>query len=304
MFFILPLSVSGLSLEDIHPYLYNGVSNISLPVSTSLTEDPVSSGSYRIDGLPDSTRRTIRYTLTVEYPAGVGYSFNWGGEDTGTPTKIIIPVRESDLLSTDFLFTVYRNGIAQGVTIQVDPALQVEGDYSIFGWPITSSGAHWLVAWSRVGSDVSSFYTWEEITPLVVPSSLGGLFPAPILRLGIKIADSLTKGVQSYAVLEPWLEQSVHGDDVYGLPVPIQCIVDRTNKMIEHGGEQITVGATLTVIGDIQPNGATGRREPIDPRDRITLPDGFTGPVISSPNSVIDPSTNRGFIHEIMLGMR
>ncbi len=136
-------------------------------------------------------------------------------------------------------------------------------------------------------------------------------FPAEILRSGIKIADGLTKGVQSGSpdsigdvVIEQWISQTVHGDDSFASPITVSAVIDRTNKLITIGSEQVTIGATLTIIGDVQPNGATGRREPIDPRDRITLPDGFTGPVISSPNAVMDPGTNRGFIHEVMLGMR
>lgn len=128
-------------------------------------------------------------------------------------------------------------------------------------------------------------------------------FPAEILRSGIQIADSLTKGVQSTITIERWTGQTVHGDDTYSIPITVSAVIDRTNKVINRGDEQITIGATLTVIGDIPPDGGVGRREPIDPRDRITLPDGFTGPIINAPNSVVDPGTGRGFINEIMLGV-
>jgi hypothetical protein len=85
--------------------------------------------------------------------------------------------------------------------------------------------------------------------------------------------------------------------------VTLNAVVDLTRKQRTlTSGRVITVIATLTIVGDVTPNGTTGRKEPIDPRDRITLPDGTTGPIIDAPGAVVDPGTGRGFIHEIMLG--
>lgn len=129
-------------------------------------------------------------------------------------------------------------------------------------------------------------------------------FPAELLRSGVKTAHGLTKGVQSQVTHYPWISQSVHGDDTYDTPVTLTCVVDRTNRIVYQGGQQVTVTATLTFVGDVQPNGAPGRREPIDPRDKIVLPDGFTGPIVSTPDGVTDPGTGRGFIQSVMLGTR
>lgn len=129
-------------------------------------------------------------------------------------------------------------------------------------------------------------------------------FPAEIIRSGVGIANSLTLGVQSPITHYAWISQSVAGDDTYDDPVTLLCVIDRTNRVIVRDGEHITIGATLAFVGDVAPNGAVGRREPIDPRDKIVLPDGFTGPIIDSPGSVIDPDTERGFIQSVMLGAR
>lgn len=122
----------------------------------------------------------------------------------------------------------------------------------------------------------------------------------------IEIADDVTKDfdLQCQVTLYPWIAQDVHGDDTYGTPVTLTCVVDRTNRILYQGGQQITVVATLTFVGDVAPNGAAGRREPIDPRDKIVLPDGFTGPIVSTPDGVTDPGTGRGFIQSVMLGAR
>lgn len=130
-------------------------------------------------------------------------------------------------------------------------------------------------------------------------------FPREILRSGIKIAHNLTKGVQGEIQHYAWTGQDGYGKPTYPIsPVSLLCVIDRTNKVITVNGQLVTISATLTFVGDVAPNGATGRREPIDPRDKIILPDGFTAPIIDTPGSVTDPVTGRGFIQSVMLGTR
>ena len=128
-------------------------------------------------------------------------------------------------------------------------------------------------------------------------------FPADILRSGVAIVDSLTKGVQVNITHEAWVDQDGHGDPVLANPVTLRAVLDLNRKQQrQDDGTIITIMATVTIVGDVAPNGAAGRLEPIDPRDIITLPDGTTGPIIqTAPNSVVDPITGRGFIHEIVL---
>jgi hypothetical protein len=164
MFFFLPLGVSGLSLEDIDPHLYEPVEEVSLALlGITFSEEPTDSGIYKIGNLPDISSANIRRTLTAEYPEGVGYSFVWGGENVGTPGAVILPVRESGLTSSDFTFTVYKNGVSQSLAPTVGAALQSNGDYPVSGWPINSTGADWLLVWSRVGSGAFNFYSWKEL---------------------------------------------------------------------------------------------------------------------------------------------
>jgi hypothetical protein len=127
-------------------------------------------------------------------------------------------------------------------------------------------------------------------------------FPRDILVAGIAVTNTLTKGVQVDCTLAAWTGQDAYGSATYAAPVTFQAVLDRTNKQLVTLGKVIDVAATLTIVGDLAPNGATDRREPIDPRDVITLPDGFTGPIIDVPNAVTDPITGRGLIQQIMLG--
>jgi hypothetical protein len=124
-----------------------------------------------------------------------------------------------------------------------------------------------------------------------------------IIALGVQIASSVTDSLKPNVTHEAWIGQNATGKPSYASPVTLRCIIDDSQKNITTlGGSVITVMATLTFLDPITPNGTSGRREPIDPRDRFTLPNGFTGKIIDSPGSVINPATGVGFIQQIMLG--
>lgn len=130
-------------------------------------------------------------------------------------------------------------------------------------------------------------------------------FPLDLFHALLPVADSLTKGLQCLVKLEAYTGQGANGR-TYAAPVYLSAIVDLSNKQIVRAdGKVTTIAATITVIGDVAPNGSTTvppRREPIDPKDRVTLPNGFTGPIVDVPGAPLDPSTNRGLIHVITLG--
>ena len=126
---------------------------------------------------------------------------------------------------------------------------------------------------------------------------------ADILRSGIAIADTVTKGVQVNVTHEAWTGQNGHGTETYAAAVTRKAIVDLTRKQRPTAsGKLVNVVATVIILEPVLPNGAAGRFEPIDPRDKLTLPDGTTGPILNGPNSVMDPATSRGLFNEIYLG--
>lgn len=129
-----------------------------------------------------------------------------------------------------------------------------------------------------------------------------------ILDIGIAIADQVTKslGFQGTVTLEQYTGQSGYGVETYGSPLPVRCVIDLTRKQRPTGsGKLVTVVATLTILEAVAPNGASvnpPRQEPIDPRDRIVLPNGATGPILSDPAMVLDPSTGRPFMNTVLIG--
>lgn len=121
-------------------------------------------------------------------------------------------------------------------------------------------------------------------------------FPLEILKQGIKIADTLTAGVQPNIMLERRTGQDGFGKPTYESAVSIHAVVEYKRKQIGMASGQVVLSvATVTIPRDIQPAIKTG--------DRVMLPDGTIGPVISTPNAPIDPSTSRGLITVIMIGV-
>lgn len=132
-------------------------------------------------------------------------------------------------------------------------------------------------------------------------------FPAEVLQIGIDIIDSQTKGAQSQIKLEQFTGSGPSGDMTYADPVFPFAVVDYSNKVSIRGGQIVTVSATLTITERVEPNLTVTdppRKNPIDPRDKITLPDGTTGPIISAPGSVNNPLTGTGFIQVVEIGPR
>lgn len=125
---------------------------------------------------------------------------------------------------------------------------------------------------------------------------------AALIRNGVATANSLLATAQGTCTLAAWTGQDGKGKATYATAVPFQAVVDYTRRQRWLDGRQVNVVATLTVLAPIAANGATGRREPVDTRDRIVLPDGTTGPILTTPNAVLDPAQGRPFIHEILIG--
>jgi hypothetical protein len=112
----------------------------------------------------------------------------------------------------------------------------------------------------------------------------------------------LTADFQASVTVEPWIGQNGYGDDTWDIPVTHQALVDRTVKQrYTSSGKLVVTIAKLTFLNLIAENGAAGRREPIDPRDKITLDDGTTAPIVDIP-MFENPATQAPFLVEVTLG--
>jgi hypothetical protein len=130
---------------------------------------------------------------------------------------------------------------------------------------------------------------------------------ATLLRNGVALTNKLTgkgadDGLQGTFIHEAWISQDGAGKYTFASGVERDGVIDSTPRIHynEHG-DPVIISATITVLEIVPANGAPGRIEPIDPRDRITLADGTTAPIVSAggPN---DPSTGRPYVNQILLG--
>jgi hypothetical protein len=105
-----------------------------------------------------------------------------------------------------------------------------------------------------------------------------------ILRTGIAIADRVTGGsggLQGTVLLYPWEGSGDYGEADFGIAIPVDAIIDeRQYKRRLKSGDDVIQRAEITILRPIAPNGAENRREPIDTRDKIVLPSGYTGPIL------------------------
>lgn len=145
----LPIGTAGLSLGDIGLRLYGGAVRLTLPGSVALTAADTGV-DYVLSGLPSVAG--VEYTVTYEFPEGVGFSRTWagGGFPRVTPGAVIIPLR---LAAQTIPVNALRNGTTSGVTLTViELGSGMEpGDYAVTGWPAALPGERWVLVWEIDG---------------------------------------------------------------------------------------------------------------------------------------------------------
>lgn len=118
------------------------------------------------------------------------------------------------------------------------------------------------------------------------------------------LASPLTADFQGMITHYPWTHQSTDGfgEDFYASGVQYNALVDRTvEEKYSNIGELIITAARVTILDPMIPNGTSGRREPIDPRDKIVLDDGTTAPIVDLPKFT-NPATGMPFVNEATIG--
>ena len=123
-----------------------------------------------------------------------------------------------------------------------------------------------------------------------------------VLRNGIALADSLTADLQDEVTHEAWIGQSFDGKPIYAESVTRSAIVERKQRLIKTAdGREVMSTHYIGFLRPIDPNGAADRQEPVDPRDRITLSNGSTGPIISL-DGFMDRAFDRPMYTQVFIG--
>jgi len=145
----------------------------------------------------------------------------------------------------------------------------------------------------------------ERLTRRAFPSSglESGMGLDATIRSAVALANRVTASLQVSVSHAPWTGPGADGTGAWGTATARQAIVDDSYR--QHRlptGEIVSCAAKLTFVQPIDANGATGRREPLDPRDVFTLPNGHTGPVVDIPSGPLDPTTGRPYFGAVVLG--
>lgn len=129
---------------------------------------------------------------------------------------------------------------------------------------------------------------------------MGGF--SSIVRSGVAIANRLTAGLQVQVSHEAWIRDDGKGKPVYATAISRPAIVQPKSRLRRApNGREVMQRAAIVFVGPVEANGAAGRQEPIDPRDKLTLPDGTTGPILGV-DGLTDPKTNAPYMYEVALG--
>jgi len=127
---------------------------------------------------------------------------------------------------------------------------------------------------------------------------------ANIVRNAVATADTITKDLQATVTHYAWTGQNDTAAPTYGSGVSRKAIVEMKQRLVRKpNGDEIVARARVMFLALPTANGASGRREPIDPRDKIVLPDGTTGPILDVTGLVdAESTTGRSYFAEVWLG--
>lgn len=123
-----------------------------------------------------------------------------------------------------------------------------------------------------------------------------------LVRSALKTARSVTLSLHGDVTIERWTGDNGKGTNSYDSAITVKAIIVRKQVPVKTADGRQTLSQTyLAILEPLTAQGATGRHEPLDERDVITLPDSTSGPILSI-TGLTDGSTGTPFYHEVYLG--
>ncbi len=108
-------------------------------------------------------------------------------------------------------------------------------------------------------------------------------------------------GSASTITHEAWTGSDGYGQPSYAAGTSLSAIFVEKAEMVVNGrGEEVRASGYLQILQPVTANGATGRDEPIDPRDRITLADSEIATIVAT-GGINDPATNYPYAPKVWL---
>lgn len=113
-----------------------------------------------------------------------------------------------------------------------------------------------------------------------------------IIRSGVALANSMTASLQPTVQHYVRTGQDGYGKPTYAAPVNVPAVVDKDERYVQNAqGQTVLTRHRVTFVRPII----------IKSTDKLVLPDGSTGPILSI-GGVVDPDTDRPFSSEVLLG--
>lgn len=123
-----------------------------------------------------------------------------------------------------------------------------------------------------------------------------------VLRSGVKIADSVTKPLQSTVTLEHYISASDgYGPISYTSAAQLPAIVDWKQQQVRTSAGVMALSRAVVTFLDVAALAAATNGEGINDQDLITLPDGSSGPILNM-SGFIDAGTKKPVAMEVFLG--
>lgn len=124
-----------------------------------------------------------------------------------------------------------------------------------------------------------------------------------LVRSGIALAHSITADLQVTVTHEAFTGVDGFAKPTYASGNDYQAIVEkRMRRFRNDDGDEVVSQYKVMFLVPVEENGTSGRSEPIDTRDRLTLSDGRTGPILHISAGLLDPTTDQPYYHEVYLG--
>ena len=124
---------------------------------------------------------------------------------------------------------------------------------------------------------------------------------ATIVSKGIATVKKVTSSLQVDVTFRAWTGTDRTGGPTYD-DVSLPALVEMKQQLVRSfEGDMVMSKSRVTFIQPITGNGAEGRREPVDPRDELILPDGSKGTLLGV-EGLIDPSTGSHYMFQVFLG--
>ena len=121
------------------------------------------------------------------------------------------------------------------------------------------------------------------------------------LRAGIAVADKVTQPLQATITFEKFMGSDEYGAPIYAAPTQLPAIVDWKQKQLRTQGGILSVSRASVLFIDINELMAATNNEGVSDEDRITLPDGTSGPILDMAG-FIDAGTGLPMTTEVFMG--